>query len=62
MATKLLPILSQFLNPAGSGKAKKTTKGADDGNQAAGEFATVLEGEYLDFVLFEIEPIQESQQ
>ena len=61
MAVRLLPVLSSFLNPAGSGKAKKTGKG-DDANQPVGEFATILEGEYLDFVLFEIEPVQESQQ
>lgn len=63
MTSRLLPLLSSFLNPAGSGKAKKTTKGGDDSaHQPVGEFATVLEGEYLDFVLFEIEPVQESQQ
>lgn len=59
---RLVPILAGTINPAGSGKAKKASKGDDSSNAPVGEYATVLEGEYLEFVLFEIERVQEQQQ
>lgn len=57
MGAKLLAALSTHfaaLAPA-SGKMKKA-KG-DDGEAPMGEFASVLDGEYHDFVLFEVERV-----
>ncbi|SCV70482.1 BQ2448_1876 [Microbotryum intermedium] len=60
--SKLTAALSEYLGTEGKGKggSKKHGKGSSsEGTDAtvAGEFANVLEGEYLDFVLFEIERV-----
>ncbi|SGZ26235.1 BQ5605_C024g09865 [Microbotryum silenes-dioicae] len=60
--TKLTTALSEYFGTEGKGKggSKKHGKGSSlEGTDAtvAGEFANVLEGEYLDFVLFEIERV-----
>ncbi|GAA5832442.1 hypothetical protein JCM11251_006455 [Rhodosporidiobolus azoricus] len=62
--SKLLPALSTFLVPSHAvGKGKKNKKGSSSSAQvddpsALGEYASVMEGEYLDFVLFEIERVE----
>ncbi|GAA5880336.1 hypothetical protein JCM3774_006732 [Rhodotorula dairenensis] len=62
---KLTSTLSSFLVPSssksGSSKSKKkkpTDNGGDD-SAAMGEYASVMEGEYYDFVLFEIERVEQ---
>ncbi|KWU44868.1 ATPase, V1 complex, subunit C, partial [Rhodotorula sp. JG-1b] len=56
---KLTSTLSSFLvpsNKSGAKDKKKKSKPADGGDDSAalGEYASVMEGEYYDFVLFEI--------
>ncbi|BGP17803.1 hypothetical protein JCM10213_001696 [Rhodosporidiobolus nylandii] len=60
---KLLSTLSSFLVPshaqgAKSSKAKKAKDAGQDDAAALGEFASVMEAEYLDFVLFEVERVE----
>ncbi|GAA6032216.1 hypothetical protein JCM8097_007130 [Rhodosporidiobolus ruineniae] len=62
---KLLTTLTSFLVPAhAKGSGKKTSKGGKAAHQgtddptALGEYASVMEGEYFDFVLFEIERVE----
>ncbi|GAA5904123.1 hypothetical protein JCM6882_003951 [Rhodosporidiobolus microsporus] len=63
---KLVPALSSFLVPSHArGKGKKDKKGGAssssaqvDDPSALGEYASVMEGEYLDFVCFEIERVE----
>lgn len=61
--TKLTTTLSShFGTGSKSSKIKGKKSGGDTEDAAvAGEFATVLEGEYLDFVLFEVERVEEGQ-
>lgn len=60
-ATKLLAALSAHLvgtiSPSAQ-KVKKVGKSSTADDAAAGEYANVLEGEYYDFVVFEIEKIE----
>ncbi|GAA6024556.1 hypothetical protein JCM11491_000605 [Sporobolomyces phaffii] len=62
--SKLLSTLSNFLVPSSSSRTKKSKKqqqretgggGGDD--EAMGEFASVMEGEYHEFVVFEIDNV-----
>lgn len=60
-SAKLVTALSSHIGTGSqSSKIKKkgnnNSSGADDA-AVGGEFANVLEGEYLDFVLFEIEKV-----
>lgn len=57
--------MSSFLVPSNKSGAKdkkkkksKPTDGGDD-SAALGEYASVMEGEYYDFVLFEIERVEQ---
>ncbi|GAA5991228.1 hypothetical protein JCM10908_006594 [Rhodotorula pacifica] len=61
---KLTSTLSSFLVPssksASKHKKKKPADGGDGGDSAAfGEYASVMEGEYYEFVLFEIERVEQ---
>ncbi|GAA5852432.1 hypothetical protein JCM8547_006779 [Rhodosporidiobolus lusitaniae] len=60
--SKLIPALSSFLVPSHAAGKSKKKGGADGGNHddasALGEYASVMEGEYLEFVLFEIERVE----
>ncbi|GAA6003703.1 hypothetical protein JCM10207_003555 [Rhodosporidiobolus poonsookiae] len=63
--SKLIPALSSFLVPSPpsgvKSKKKSSSSGGGGGGQddpsALGEYASVMEGEYYDFVLFEIERV-----
>ncbi|GAA5990352.1 hypothetical protein JCM11641_006259 [Rhodosporidiobolus odoratus] len=61
---KLLPVLSSFLSPsserqnAESSKKKKKAAQSSDDPSALGEYASVMEAEYLEFVLFEVERVE----
>jgi hypothetical protein len=59
LLTKLVPALSTFLVPShgANKKARQGKEGQDDAN-ALGEYASVMEGEYLDFVCFEVERVE----
>lgn len=61
---KLTSTLSSFLvpsNKSGAKNKKKKSKPTDGGDDSAalGEYASVMEGEYYDFVLFEIERVEQ---
>ncbi|POY73331.1 hypothetical protein BMF94_3666 [Rhodotorula taiwanensis] len=60
-ADKLVSTLSSFLVPHKAASKKKSKKPADDSGDSAalGEYASVMEGEYYDFVLFEIERVEQ---
>lgn len=56
--------MSSFLvpsNKSGAKNKKKKSKPTDGGDDSAalGEYASVMEGEYYDFVLFEIERVEQ---
>ncbi|GAA5979925.1 hypothetical protein JCM5350_005542 [Sporobolomyces pararoseus] len=62
--SKLISTLSEFLVPEQSrkkdGNKKKKDKNSGGGNdEAMGEYASVMESEYHDFVVFEIEKVDE---
>lgn len=60
--SKLLSTLSDFLVPASSkkdSKDKKKKKSSNNDEEAMGEFASVMEGEYHEFVVFEIEKVED---
>jgi V-type H+-transporting ATPase subunit C len=58
-----LSTLSEFLVPDNKAKHKKDgsnkKKKESNNEEAMGEFASVMEGEYHDFVVFEIEKVDE---
>ncbi|BGP41556.1 Vacuolar ATP synthase subunit C [Rhodotorula kratochvilovae] len=57
---KLLSALSTFLVPSHERKKakRKPASGGDDDAAALGEYATLMEGEYHEFVVFEIEQVE----
>lgn len=55
---KLVKALSSFLVPSSRGKKGTKPKGGQDDSAALGEYASVMEGEYYEFVLFEIERVE----
>ncbi|GAA6018241.1 hypothetical protein JCM8202_000235 [Rhodotorula sphaerocarpa] len=61
-ADKLVSTLSSFLVPSkgdGKKKGKKPSASGGDDSAALGEYASVMEGEYYDFVLFELERVEQ---
>ncbi|GAA5851720.1 hypothetical protein JCM3766R1_005684, partial [Sporobolomyces carnicolor] len=61
--TKLISVLSEFLIPDHNKKRNKKDKKSSNSNSnnddAMGEYASVMEGEYHDFVVFEIDRVDE---
>lgn len=61
-ADKLVSTLSSFLVPSkgdGKKKGKKPSASGGDDSATLGEYASVMEGEYYDFVLFELERVEQ---
>lgn len=58
---RVLSVLSEHLSENISPSARKVKQvgKASNDDEVIGEFATVLEGEYYDFVNFEIEKVEE---
>ena len=61
-SSKLVKVLSEHFGTGAKGDKVKKRVGNSQNNSnqdasLAGEYANVLEEEYLDFVLFEIEPV-----